>query len=215
MRIVPTILLLLITLSSNAQLLLGPKFGGTFSRQSNSEYETWKPGIQFGAALHYNLKDVFNLSGEFMVTQKGYLQEFDGDNSFDQLTATYIEIPGMARYLLDAGPVVLTFGGGVYYGFWQSGQYRSKLAENQPVLEEPYEFVSDPIDNGFKDNRSDFGYMGGLGIRYDDIGSGLLFFEARYQQGLVTTNPVDTAPSGYMERKNQNIMLSLTYLLYL
>jgi hypothetical protein len=200
---------------SEAQLLLGPKFGATFSKQSSSEYETWKPGIQFGASLHYNLRDVFNLSGEFLVTQKGYLQEFDGSNSFDQLTATYIEVPGMARYLLSTGPVVLTFGGGVYYGFWQSGQYRSKLGEDQPVLEEDYEFVSDPIDNGYKDNRSDFGWMGGLGIRYDDIGSGLLFLEARYQQGLVSTNPVDTPPQGYLERKNQNIMISLTYLLYL
>ena len=83
------------------------------------------------------------------------------------------------------------------------------------VLEEPYDFVTDPIDNGYKDNRSDFGAIGGLGLRYDNIGSGLLFLEGRYQQGFVVTNPVDTPPPGYSERKNTNITVSLTYLLFL
>ena len=215
MRFAVTILMMLLLFPVQAQLLLGPKVGATFSKQKSTEYELWKPGFQFGAMLQYNIKDVINISGEFMISQKGYLEEFDGQNSFDELTATYIEIPGMARYMMSFGDWVATVGGGVYYGFWQSGQYRSRLAEDQPILEEPYDFVSDPIDNGYKDNRSDFGVLGGLGLRYDEIGSGLLFLEGRYQHGLVVTNPVETSPAGYVERKNRNFMISLTYLLYL
>ena len=207
--------LLLTPVVLKAQFLtLGPKAGVNFSTQTGSQYETIATHFMYGDVLNYQIIKNLELQGEFLFTQKGYREEYQGDVIFDQLTANYLEVPAMAKGVINTNLFNYFVGGGVYWSYWTRGRYQSSVDGSETIYED-YVFVSEPDADGYKDVRNDFGVVGEVGFKYDGIGSGMLMFGIRYSHGLVATNQINPEPAGWTPRKNKVITISLSYLLFL
>jgi hypothetical protein len=207
---------LVLVLSCFGQITLGPRLGLNFSKQSlDSPYETWKTGTVFGGVVNLPIKNELSFQGEFLFSQKGYREEFDGDNSYDELTSKYWEVPLLINYMYSAGQVNFFGNAGAYLAYWKSGSYESKIGEND-VLVEDYEFTSTPDEDGFSDNRFDYGVAVGAGVLYDRVGTaGNIILEFRYSQGFAPVSTVENPPADYTAGKNKTFSISLAYMLYL
>ncbi len=214
-RLILAILLItLLPVFAFSQIMIGPKFGLNMSTQFESDYSVPKFGIAFGGALDIPIKSGFGVQGEFLVTQKGYREEYKGQEIFDELTATYLEIPAMAKYTITGVNWGYFFQGGVYWGYWSSGKFESSTDGNNTINED-YEFQNEFDQDGFKDNRSDFGIIAEAGVTYDNFGSGVLALGLRYSHGLTATNSYQTAPADVVYNTNKVFTLSFIYFLYL
>ena len=212
------ILTIILSLGSiaSAQITLGPKAGYNLSNQNTgSDYEVYKHGIQYGGVVNIPVLDFLSIQGELLITEKGYRQEFNGDAAFDELTSTYIEIPAMVHLFKDGKDFRYFINLGFYNAFWQSGVYTSNIDGSSNVIREDYEFISDPDVNGFKDIRTDLGFVGSIGFWYDNLGSGNIVLDIRYQQGVIPVNSFEVEPQGYVPRKNNTISVSVAYMLFL
>jgi hypothetical protein len=196
-----------------AQITLGPRFGINFMQQSiGSPYETYNTGTTMGGVINVTIKDMMAVQGELLFTQKGYREEFDGDNSYDEFTARYLEIPVFFNYSLDFARFKPFINAGPYVAFWQSGSYESKIG-GQEVLVEDYEFTSDIDEDGYKDNRLDYGLGVGIGLLWDRIGAaGNLVLDLRYTKGFAEVNQHENPPPDYVARYNSGFTISLAYM---
>jgi hypothetical protein len=207
-------ILLLLPSLGFAQMMIGPKIGVNIATQFKSDFTVPKTGIVFGGALQIPITSEITIQGEFLVSQKGYREEYKGTEIFDELTSTYLEIPAMAKYSLTQVNWGYFASGGVYWSYWSKGSYRSSV-DGEDIIVEDYTFQSDYDQDGFKDVRSDFGLVGELGVTYDNLGSGILALGLRYSHGLVATNNYKTVPADAVLKTNQVFTLSLTYFLFL
>ncbi len=210
------ILFLAATIVSEAQVTVGPKVGFSLSRQKEtSPYQVLKQGVHYGGVARIEILDFLSIQGEILVSQKGYREEFDGDQAFDELTSTYLEIPAMVSLSKATNDFTIIANAGVYNAFWQAGEFQSTIDGPDAIITESYQFVSSPDASGYKDNRVDFGVLGGLGILYDRFGSGNFILEFRYAKGLSKINSFEVEPSDYNPRKNETFSVSLSYMLFL
>jgi len=208
------ILFTLVQISAWSQIKIGPKVGMTFSQQNiESDYLIWKTGFEFGVLANVSLTEQLYLQSEFLVTQKGFKEEFGDDELFNQLTATYWQLPVTVQYR--RGFELEYYGSlGFYVGRWQSGKLKSRIEEGGQIIEEDYEFTSSYNIEGFKDNRTDFGAIVSAGIIYP-LSINHIMLDVRYNHGLTDVNDLQTEPEGYSKQNNQNLVVSLTLLFYL
>jgi len=207
---------LFLILPGFSQITIGPRLGVNFSKLNlGSPYETWKTGTVFGGVVNIPIKNDIAFQGEVLFSRKGDREEFDGENSYDELTSKYWEVPLLINYMYSAGQVNFFGNAGAYLAYWKSGSYESKIGEND-VLVEDYEFTSTSDDDGFSDNRFDYGVAVGAGVLYDRVGTaGNIILEFRYTQGFAPVSTVENPPAGYTAGKNKAFSISLAYMLYL
>ncbi len=212
-RILIVIAMLIMGLAAQGQITLGPRFGVNFSKQHiDSPYEVYKVGTMIGGVVNITIKDVMAIQAELLLTQKGYKEEFDGDNTYDQLTAKYLEVPVYFSYTFDFGKWKPFANVGVYGAYWSSGSYESKIG-GQEVIVEDYEFTDEYDADGFKDNRIDYGATFGIGLLYDRVGaSGNMVLDLRYYHGLAPISSLENPPADYQERTNSTFTISLAYM---
>jgi hypothetical protein len=208
------LLLFLIPISGFGQIRIGPKAGLNIATQYKSDYTVPKYGFMFGGAIDIPITSGFSVQGEFLVTKKGYREEFKGDEIFDELTSTYFEIPAMAKYTITKVNFAYFFQGGVYWSIWSAGSYKSSIDGNNIIVED-YVFQSEYDQDGYKDNRSDFGLVAEAGVTYDNLGSGVLVLGLRYSHSLIPTNNYQNPPPDTVNKLNKVITISLGYFLYL
>ena len=199
---------------SNAQIMIGPKVGLNIASQFDTEFTVPKFGLAYGGAVDIPIAKGISIQGEFLVTQKGYREQYNGKEVFDELTATYIEIPAAAKYTIDGINVGYYFMGGVYWSYWTKGKYQSSI-DGEEILFENYKFTSDYGTDGFKDNRSDFGLIAEAGVTYDNLGSGILYFGVRYSHGLIVTNNFEDKNQNEVSKINRVFTVSITYFMFL
>lgn len=206
--------LLFVPILGMSQLMLGPKIGVNMATQFQSEYTVPKFDLAYGAALMAHITDAVSVQGEFLVSRKGYREEYNGREVFDELTATYLEIPVMLKYN-NMGVNWGYFGqAGVYWAYWNKAEYQSSV-DGQNIISEIYQINSEFDQDGYRDIRSDFGFVVEGGVTYDNLGSGIMALGIRYSHGLTATGEYQEPPSDFVEKKNQVITISLTYFLYL
>lgn len=213
----PILAILLICLMSTygvGQIMIGPKFGVNMATQFKSDFSVPKYGIAFGGAVDIPITSGFSVQGEFLVTQKGYREEYKGKQIFDELTATYLEIPAMAKYTITGVNWGYFFQGGVYWGYWSSGKFQSST-DGTNTINEDYDFQNSFDQDGYKDIKTDFGIVAEAGVTYDNLGSGVLAIGLRYSHGLVATNSYQTPPADVVYKENKVFTLSIIYFLYL
>ena len=208
------LLICLVSTFGYSQITVGPKFGVNMSTQFKSDFSIPKFGIAFGGAVDIPINSGFSVQGEFLVSQKGYREEYKGSEIFDELTATYLEIPAMAKYTITKVNWGYFFQGGVYWGYWSKGSFQSSV-DGEETINEDYDFTSSYDQDGFKDVRSDFGLVAEAGVTYDNFGSGILALGLRYSHGLVATNDYQVPPADVVYRTNKVFTLSIIYFLYL
>ncbi len=204
----------LITTGSFGQITVGPKVGLNVATQFKSNYSVPVTGLAFGGAIDVPITSGFSVQGEFLVTQKGYREEYKGKEIFDELTASYLEIPAMAKYSITKVNFGYFFQAGVYWSYWSSGKYQSSIDGTNIIIED-YKFQNDFDQDGFKDNRNDFGLVAEVGVTYDNLGSGILALGLRYSHGLVATNNYQNPDPGIVSKTNKVFTISLTYFLFL
>lgn len=205
---------LLLSISVQAQVRIGPKVGLTLSQQSlDSDYLVWKSGFEFGAVANISLNSFLYLQSEFLITQKGYKEVYGNDELFNQLTATYWQLPVSIQYRrgLDLEYFATL---GVYAARWQSGTFRSRIVEDNDIVEEQYAFTRNYNVEGFRDNRTDFGALVAVGFIYP-LSINHLMLDVRYNHGFSDVNDLQNEPEGYKVQSNRNIVISLTLLFYL
>lgn len=175
---------LLISSTTFGQISLGPKAGLTLAGQfNNGDYNVLKTGFEYGLFCRISLNERLGIWSEVLVSQKGYRKNFN-KQLFDQLTNTYLEIPFLISYKLPVDRThELLLNIGPYYGRWLSGEFSSKIAEEEQVLKENYEFTEAYDQDGFKDNRNEVGLA--LGVAYP-IPKSALLIDLRYYQGLTS-----------------------------
>jgi Outer membrane protein beta-barrel domain len=197
-----------------SQITIGPKFGVNVASQFKSDYAIPKIGIVFGGAVDIPISSGISVQGEFLVTQKGYREEYKGKQIFDELTTTYLEIPAMVKYTITRVNWGYFAQGGVYWSYWSSGTFKSST-DGTNTINEDYIFTNSFDLDGFKDIRSDFGAVIELGVTYDNLGSGVLALGLRYSHGFVATNSYQNPPVDAIYNMNKVLTLSVTYFLYL
>jgi len=207
-------LMFLLPYSVIGQITIGPKVGLNIASQYKTDYSIPKLGFMFGGAIDISITSGFSVQGEFLVTQKGYKEEFKGKEIFDELTASYFEVPAMAKYTITKVNFGYFFQGGVYWSYWNSGTYKSST-DGTTIIVEDYVFQKEYDLDGYKDNRSDFGLVAEVGATYDNLGSGILAFGIRYSHSLVPTNNYKNPPLDSFNKLNKVLTFSLTYFLYL
>ena len=208
-------LLLLICHLSVAQITLGPQFGVNLNQQnSGSAYETWKVGTTLGGVLNIPIYKDFSFQPEVLLSQKGYRLEYDGSNSYDELTAKYLELPLLIHWEYPLSKLRVFGNVGPYFGYWRSGTYESKITGSEVIVED-YAFTETFDADGYKDNRTDYGMVVGVGVLYDRVGAaGNIVLDIRYSKGLAPLSSNQGA-STTPDRTNSTWTISLAYMFYL
>ncbi|MEN8251721.1 MAG: porin family protein [Bacteroidota bacterium] len=208
------ILLLIMPFSGLAQITVGPKVGVNLATQFKSDYSVPKTGLVYGGAINIPIVSSISVHGELLVSQKGYKEVYKGDTIFDELTASYLEIPVLAKYTFDNVNFDFYGMGGVCWSYWTKGSYKSSI-DGDNIIYEDYKFQTDYDLDGYKDNRNDFGLVVEAGVAYDNLGSGIITLGIRYTHGLLQTNNHQNPPADLVLKKNKVLSISLTYFMFL
>ncbi len=198
---------------SNAQLMVGPKIGLNVASQFESDFTVPKFGLVYGGAIDIPIAKGISIQGELLVSKKGYREEYNGKDIFDELTATYLEIPAAAKYTIEGVNFGYYFMGGLYWSYWTKGKYQSST-DGEEIIFENYQFQSDYGSDGFKDNRSDYGFIVEGGVTYDNLGSGVLALGVRYSHGLVATTNFENKTQNDVSKYNRVFSISVTYFMF-
>lgn len=197
-----------------SQIMIGPKAGINISSQFKSDFSVPKLGFMYGGAIDVPIAKGISIQGEFLVTKKGYREEYNGDAIFDELISTYLEIPATAKYTISGVNWGYYGQAGVYWSYWTSGKYQSSV-DGVEITFENYTFQKEYDSDGFKDNRNDFGLVIEGGVTYDNLGSGILAMGIRYSHGLVPTNNFESTPPNTQNKLNKVLTISIIYFLFL
>jgi hypothetical protein len=134
--------------------------------------------------------------------------KYSYEADYEKLTMKYLEMPLFLKYNIingKTGKVYLQFGG--YGGYWLAAELENNT--NQEIIKEQYPFDND-ISDGFKDNRLDYGLLGGIGVNIK-LGSGHLFIQSRYQYGLSDIAKFSTIPNDYTPSLHRNVSATIGY----
>jgi Outer membrane protein beta-barrel domain len=141
--------------------------------------EKYQPGLMGGLVFNIGVSRSFSIQPEVLYSQQG-LKVVSGTD--------YL----IGKYNIVNAPLLLklAFGGKIAKFFINAGPYIGyKLDQSAElnylgnVLKEKHEFVKDYDANGLKDNRIDFGGIGGAGLQFN-LGGPMLVLEGRYQYGM-------------------------------
>ena len=120
----------------------------------------------------------------------------------------YLELPLFLKYNIINGKTgKVYFQAGGYGGYWLTAELENNT--NQEIIKEQYPFDND-VSDGFKDNRLDFGLLGGIGVAIK-LGSGHLFIQSRYQHGLSDIAKFSTIPNDYTPSLHRNVSATIGY----
>lgn len=132
-------------------------------------------GVDFGFTFkHYNAKYV-GFQAEFYTTSRGYRVPIDNANNatFKRIN-TYIELPIFIQFRLNLKVAYLHVNAGPYISYLISAKEGDNTSGSYKL---------DNVDfNVLRDNRFDYGLMGGAGLSYD-FKWGTIQAEARISYG--------------------------------
>jgi len=195
-----------------SQTYIGLKLGLSNSWQDGPTTTNGiKRGVVYGITGNKAISDKISLKSDILIAERGYKQRFDNNDLFDQLTSTYLDIPVIFGYsiLSQESQMALHLNAGGYYGRWLSGKYKSRIIEGSPVLAEEYIFKENFNEAGFKDNRNEWGVVGGISLSIPSK-SNLIIFELRYMHDI---NSIYQFEEGSLTDNtyNRSLILSLVY----
>ncbi|MBI1286011.1 MAG: outer membrane beta-barrel protein [Flavobacteriales bacterium] len=198
--------------TSMAQLYVGVKGGATLNsfsgKAATGTDKKMAFGYGFGALVNIGFNRTFSLQPEVDFIRKGGKTVSKNTSDYTQVAANYLEVPILAKAQFGGekfkGFVVL----GPYAGYWIGGKTKSSTLGTES--NESIKFDNDISDDGYRQNRIDFGLDGGVGMQYA-FGRSMLILDARYGFGLSDMNRYKTEPDGYKKQSNRSMQLSLGY----
>lgn len=164
--------LLAVVTATKAQWRAGVTVGGDWNHYSiDKHYMTdWhyegRWGWTLGLTGQYDINNWLAVRADLNLTQKNHRQYRTGvlaNTNYDTRN-NYLQLPVMASFSFGGQKLRGFLNLGVYGGYWMSsrmnGSYINTFSATVSAVDESVEFNSD------RDQRMDFGLVGGLGIEY-------------------------------------------------
>lgn len=144
-------------------------------------------GMDFGAVGQYDFTDWFAVRAELNYLQRGYSQHRTGMNAGTEYKYrhNYLVMPLMASFSFGGEKLRGFVNGGIYGGYWLSGSVKGGFKDHDDdgivlPIDQDYDF------NSTRDNRWDFGYVGGIGVEYRWAAHWAAQVEARYYYSVTS-----------------------------
>ena len=119
--------------------------------------------------------------------QRGYSQHRTGMNAGTEYKYrhNYLVMPLMASFSFGGEKLRGFVNGGIYGGYWLSGSVKGGFKDHDDdgivlPIDQDYDF------NSTRDNRWDFGYVGGIGVEYRWAAHWAAQVEARYYYSVTS-----------------------------
>ena len=175
-----------------AQWRVGVNGGATYNHSTISKhYMTdyqWKDrwGVTLGVMGQYDVKDWLGVRAELDWTQKNYRLTRQIFSNLDyKYVNNYLQLPVMASFSFGGKQLRGFCNAGVYGGYWLTSGREGTDFNNSS--EKVYEFSEDIKFNSERDQRFDFGFVGGIGLEYRFCQRWAAQVEMRYYYSTVST----------------------------
>lgn len=175
-----------------AQWRVGVNCGATYNHSTISKhYMTdyqWKDrwGVTLGVMGQYDVNDWLGVRAELDWTQKNYRLTRQILSNLDyKYVNNYLQLPVMASFSFGGKQLRGFCNAGVYGGYWLTSGREGTDFNNSS--EKVYEFSEDIKFNSERDQRFDFGFVGGIGLEYRFCQRWAAQVEMRYYYSTVST----------------------------
>lgn len=175
-----------------AQWRVGVNGGATYNHSTISKhYMTdyqWKDrwGVSLGVMGQYDVNDWLGVRAELDWTQKNYRLTRQILSNLDyKYVNNYLQLPVMASFSFGGKQLRGFCNAGVYGGYWLTSGREGTDFNNSS--EKVYEFSEDIKFNSERDQRFDFGFVGGIGLEYRFCQRWAAQVEMRYYYSTVST----------------------------
>jgi len=175
-----------------AQWRVGVNGGATYNHSTISKhYMTdyqWKDrwGVTLGVMGQYDVNDWLGVRAELDWTQKNYRLTRQIFSNLDyKYVNNYLQLPVMASFSFGGKQLRGFCNAGVYGGYWLTSGREGTDFNNSS--EKVYEFSENIEFNDERDQRFDFGFVGGIGLEYRFCQRWAAQVEMRYYYSTVST----------------------------
>jgi len=175
-----------------AQWRVGVNGGATYNHSTISKhYMTdyqWKDrwGVTLGVMGQYDVNDWLGVRAELDWTQKNYRLTRQIFSNLDyKYVNNYLQLPVMASFSFGGKQLRGFCNAGVYGGYWLTSGREGTDFNNSS--EKVYEFSENIEFNSERDQRFDFGFVGGIGLEYRFCQRWAAQVEMRYYYSTVST----------------------------
>ena len=175
-----------------AQWRVGVNGGATYNHSTISKhYMTdyqWKDrwGVTLGVMGQYDVNDWLGVRAELDWTQKNYRLTRQILSNLDyKYVNNYLQRPVMASFSFGGKQLRGFCNAGVYGGYWLTSGREGTDFNNSS--EKVYEFSENIEFNDERDQRFDFGFVGGIGLEYRFCQRWAAQVEMRYYYSTVST----------------------------
>lgn len=175
-----------------AQWRVGVNGGATYNHSTISKhYMTdyqWKDrwGVTLGVMGQYDINDWLGVRAELDWTQKNYRLTRQILSNLDyKYVNNYLQLPVMASFSFGGKQLRGFCNAGVYGGYWLTSGREGTDFNNSS--EKVYEFSENIEFNSERDQRFDFGFVGGIGLEYRFCQRWAAQVEMRYYYSTVST----------------------------
>ena len=180
------------TTTTFAQWRVGVNGGATYNHSTISKhYMTdyqWKDrwGVTLGVMGQYDVNDWLGVRAELDWTQKNYRLTRQILSNLDyKYVNNYLQLPVMASFSFGGKQLRGFCNAGVYGGYWLTSGREGTDFNNSS--EKVYEFSENIEFNDERDQRFDFGFVGGIGLEYRFCQRWAAQVEMRYYYSTVST----------------------------
>jgi Outer membrane protein beta-barrel domain len=136
-------------------------------------------GYMGGIVLNIGVSKAFSIQPEVLYSQQG-AQINDGADYF-KAKIDFVNVPLLLKLAFGSPKVKFFINAGPYVGYKLSQKQETSVGGIKSSS--TVDFVTDYDSDGMKDNRIDFGGIGGAGLQFN-LGGPLLVLEGRYQYGM-------------------------------
>lgn len=170
-------------------------------------------GMDIGAVGQYDVKDWFGIRAELHWMQRGYSQHrthYSAGTEY-RYRNNYLVLPVMGSFSFGGSKLRGFLNAGIYGGYWLTsnveGAYVSKINGR-----EDYGIDQDTGFNSTRDQRWDFGYVGGIGIEYKVCPNIAAQLECRYYYSVTSTTKQYMRVKDYRYNNTLGIQATVMYL---
>ena len=159
----------------------------TISKHYMTDYQ-WDDrwGVTLGVMGQYDVNDWLGVRAELDWTQKNYrlTRQILSDLDYKYVN-NYLQLPVMASFSFGGKQLRGFCNAGIYGGYWLTSGREGTDFNNSS--EKVYEFSEDIKFNSERDQRLDFGFVGGIGLEYRFCQRWAAQVEMRYYYSTVST----------------------------
>jgi opacity protein-like surface antigen len=152
--------------------------------QSDYQYkDRW--GATLGIMGQYDFNDWLGVRAELDWTQKNYRMNRPVAGTTDyKYVNNYLQMPVMASFSFGGEKIRGFFNGGIYTGYWLNSNRKGIDTNNFSQI--TYDFSEKVEFNKERDQRWDFGFVGGAGLEYRFAKHWAAQVELRYYHSTVS-----------------------------